>query len=441
MKREREVLPRSDESPEDLQRRASRILLEAGRKNKKSLVVSLTAQNAEAFSELLKEDTIFYENNPEAEQVILLDPELEGKLPPEFFENPTEWIEMEYPPIERGLTAGLPQDQTLGELLDRPYDISKVKEAHVGAMPLVIKRIEKEEVNEVQRAKEAYDAGIPTPKVLAEIKDSGNLYVFFEKISGKTLYEFRSRLHRFIPAAPDYPQGHRNQWQEWLVKNRLPSTHPYALALQPIYEECHRKIVLIMGGGILSGGVREYVYYLQKTQGRKMGLDDQLNEDDKAGLKDYYSEMTSTTFGAYADATSEWLDVPARELFFSVVDESQTIEEVRKKMRQIFESIVGDMESTDSILSAYYQTTNELHEKFREKENADNVIRIEKLRLAIEKLKELCRSKNIEHKDFEDRNILVKWDSEKDEPAEDEEGLPILYLIDWEEKSTPLSKE
>ena len=57
------------------------------------------------------------------------------------------------------------------------------------------------------------------------------------------------------------------------------------------------------------------------------------------------------------------------------------------------------------------------------------------------KLKNLCRKKGIEHKDFAPRNILMLWDFENDRPLPRAKNEPKLYLVDWElEKKSPSGK-
>ncbi|MFH1789493.1 MAG: hypothetical protein ABH832_00250 [bacterium] len=46
----------------------------------------------------------------------------------------------------------------------------------------------------------------------------------------------------------------------------------------------------------------------------------------------------------------------------------------------------------------------------------------------------MCEQKGIKHKDYNNRNILVRWDSRNYRPLKPKENEPPLYLIDWEEK-------
>ncbi|TSC78879.1 MAG: hypothetical protein G01um101433_69 [Parcubacteria group bacterium Gr01-1014_33] len=113
-------------------------------------------------------------------------------LPDEFFENPTKWIESQRN-IERGYeneTVLLPGEK-IGELFDFPYDVSKVKELTFDTgekkIKMVSKRLNPKESGEIALARKAWEAGIPTAKVLGEILDRDNLYAFFEKINGINL--------------------------------------------------------------------------------------------------------------------------------------------------------------------------------------------------------------------------------------------------------------
>ena len=113
---------------EDLVRKTSRVILHAAERDRGSLVKLMTAKNAEKMSQLLKEKPIFWENDENSEQRILLDPEIAELMPQKFFDNPTQWIEAQSN-IERHYGEQvMPTGETIEELWDNPYDISKVKE-------------------------------------------------------------------------------------------------------------------------------------------------------------------------------------------------------------------------------------------------------------------------------------------------------------------------
>jgi len=146
-------------------------------------ITAITETSREKIEPLLQQKPIFYKNEPNAEQKIEIDDEVMRLLPEDFFKDPTGWIESQ-PNIGRG-EEGISSIDSITQLFDVPYDASKVKEINLGSVKIVSKRIS--DPKEIMRAMRAYNAGIPTPRVLGVIIDKGNLYAFFEKINGLNL--------------------------------------------------------------------------------------------------------------------------------------------------------------------------------------------------------------------------------------------------------------
>ena len=60
----------------------------------------------------------------------------------------------------------------------------------------------------------------------------------------------------------------------------------------------------------------------------------------------------------------------------------------------------------------------------------------------ISELENLCAEKNVEHKDFSKRNILIEWNFDEWKPLKKQgEKEPKLYIIDWEPKPKSSKKQ
>lgn len=427
----KEKLPRSEESEVDLRRRASRILLKASKKRRESLVHTLTRENSKAFEDLLDLEPLFYEDDQESEKLILIDPEIEELLPNEFYESPTEWIEAQSV-INRGEEANreLPKGEKIDELLDYPYDRSKVREFSLGEedqVQIVSKRIEKEEVNEITRAKEAYAKGVPTPKVLAEIYDRGNTYAWFEKIAGKDLVNIISleKWSLFSASESTSLSALRDLLE---ARGYPPESHNDFINLWTEYKD----FFLARGFLSLLGAIVLNVARLNRGVGGTRGL-----VDIRAcrSLDDFRSIISGFTGSEEHSRVLSTEEVNSGTLVFG--------KDVWSRYYSIFEKIrrSKNVDKADKLLRI--ETKSLIDEKFKEKRN-EYVLRwqemAQKLFLGfvvdelINKLERELDKVGIKHKDLDYRNIVIETDPDTEEIVFESPGLPKAYIIDWEER-------
>ena len=86
---------------QELVRRVSKTVLRSAERGRRGLFEKLTVKNAEKLARLLEERPVFYQNQEDAPREILLEADLAERLPAEFFDHPTQWIEQQ-PNVSRG---------------------------------------------------------------------------------------------------------------------------------------------------------------------------------------------------------------------------------------------------------------------------------------------------------------------------------------------------
>jgi len=398
--------------PEELIRKTSRVVLHASERGRKSLFKTLTAKNADKIAEILKEKPIFYENKENAETKILLSPEIAQLMPPEFFENPTEWIEQQKNIERKYKHYTLPTGETIEELWREPYDVSKVKELNLvlpngKKLDIVSKRIEPEETEEISLAVKAGEAGIPTPKVLGEIADKGNLYALFEKIEGidlliaeekKKLSDLYYDVEKFLITEEESLALNNLPFKEFISKkayktlSRIWREAKTKALLKPAEIEIYKRLSSIILNENFFNIRQSFFGDLPENDVnmffKKFGFKD--SEDFIIVLKKIEKIKNSREVGGYTEFLFKKLEKMGKNsnIFFE------------KLTKVIYQDIFGI-------------------DIYKEKQ----------------KLEQMCEDKGIEHKDFADRNILIEWDFEKDEPKGKKEKDVKLYIIDWEAKS------
>jgi hypothetical protein len=406
-------------SPE-LIHRLSKTTLHAAERGRRSLFEKLTAQNAERIAEMMKEKPQLWEQK-EGETKLLLDPEIAELMPQEFFDNPTAWIERQNNIERHHSSEFLPTGETIQELWHKSYDISKVKEFTLEneqthkSIKIISKRIEKEEVEEVARARQAFEAGIPTPRVWGEIFDKGNAYAFFEKIEGVSL------LAAFEKTGLTY------------------NASGVANISHAVTEEAFWKgMALSSSTSSLPDEVKQALFIEWQKEA------DQHNKEKIAfTLRAIYYDLKSAA-APLGGGEIIW----GENLPFSQKDQDQAVQVLGfNTVREFYDEIrrinkVGDWKVLDKIEikleKLMLQQNEEEADLFRKKQeqerNYEDIIFSASMGIPVYKakayLRELCEEKRIEHKDFADRNLMIDWDIKNDKPKPGAK----MYLIDWEQK-------
>jgi len=412
--------PQSENNPEEIIRKASRVVLHAAEKGRRSLFEKLTAKNADRMARIAEQKPIFWENQQDAKTEILLQTEMGQAMPPEFFENPTKWIESQKN-IERHYgKQTLPTGETIDELWEEPYDISKVKEFSIigkdgKQIKVVSKRIKPEETEEIALATKAFEAGIPTPAVLGEITDKGNIYAFFEKIDGIDLKAALEKK-KIIDS-------------RWVTGIFFATTNEDSFLKE--FDEMPFK-------DLLSGKGKDEILNYWKKAREDFILENEISVHlDKIFSHismDYLEEVREYMKDIESDERLDRKDIDRIVKKYGY----DSFDDLKKKIEADFEA--GDLEKYEKLA----KKADKKREYFRKKvgifdEELRRIIFKDIFGVDIEeemkKLEKMCREKGIEHKDFADRNILIEWDFEKDEPKGKSSGDTKLYIIDWEARS------
>lgn len=424
--------PGEPEASHELRYKLSKTALHVGERRRYFLFDVLTAKNAEKITKLLAKKPVFYQNKENLPQQLLLDPEIAELLPPEFFENPTKWIESQ-DNIKRGYDedGALPTGDTIRELFRKPYDVSKVKMFNLKdeegkETQVVSKRIQLDQLEEIARAQKAYELGIPTPKIVGEILDKGNTYAFFEYIPALNLDVAYKRVF--------YKDGGY--------------LDPWNIYLKTTYKEED-----------FQGKMRRLKGYISNSAQKKI-RDLWLEAREDIELRQLYMWLKNVCFETYQRRVEKsetelrrgirqsfekiwgrnqfYLKTIEKKLlpflgtssveFIQKLDDAKSIEEVE----QFFTELKKKMRPVDQRVSDFEKqwTSEAIRDIFGFDFKAER-----------ERLEKLCEEKGIEHKDFNSRNLLVPWDFEQNRPMTRGENEPKLYIIDWEVEKKSYKKD
>jgi len=394
-------------TPDQLRRQMSRVALELVARTKRredanlppsQLLELLTAQHAAELAALLAEPPQFFNREEGTENHLLIDDEIRSHLPTAFFQDPTAWIESQLNIWREDEEDGLPTGRTMKELFAIPYDVSKVKQFTLGLgtgnrIVVVSKRIERGDLAEVARARQAYEAGIPTPRVLAEIVDHGNVYAWFERIPGRNLSGLVDMLNdtegwpSFLHTGIDFDISIKNSILRGLPKDRIERLRAVAGTLGRV-ETLKTILSALLYHIRTSTDTKELRWY------SRVDIQAALNILGFDRLEDYLSrlgEWSKETPNA-PNAQKEICQKLFHEYFYAKENDTYLI-----WRRAVHEELFG------------YDLNSE-----------------------IKRLGELCDQAQISHKDLHLRNILVEWDNEKGLPLRRDGAPARLYLIDWE---------
>lgn len=415
--------PFADFKPADNQelvRRTSKAVLHSAERDRQSLFERLTAKNADRVAKLLEQAPIFYQDQADAPREILLEPETAERLPADFFDHPTRWIEQQQN-VGRGYEKEglLPTGKNIQELWNMPYDVSKVKLIDLpdgkGELRLVSKRLDPGKVREISLARRAYEAGIPTPKVMGEILDHGNLYAWFEHVQGINYDAFlRKKIFRDLD----------------LVRVSALSADDFqaSFSKKSVYDDLpdsvRRELVAIYNGSEMLRLKHEFAYSVPHIKGL---FNSQQQSRGLAFLRYVYERLPALAEDpSKMQAVVKYFGFKNAEDLISHVDSLAGYDRnlnLDSSSRDFFRSI----DVRGAQLSGELKKINEgIRKKI-----LDYYFGYEP-RLKKQGILDLCQRRGIEHKDFNNRNFIIEWDMEADRPKKSEDGQARMLIVDWE---------
>lgn len=411
--------------PGDVIREASREVLERAksvtdkRSAKYRLGQKYRRERGVEIKGLMKERPVFYEQKEDAERVVDIDPSLKEFLPPQFFEGPSAWIEAQHDELDRDFSFELPSGESIDELWRKPYDVTKVKDLllrrdyNSPCTKVISKRLEEKSSAEVDLARRAFQAGIPTPRVLGEIKDMGNHYVWFERIAGLNLHDTRRFFDGFNDFIRYYFTTCTEEKELYKEMDKTDSGRAFKQTFSSFSSEQQKHILDlwnearkdIIALDTLNAHLRacntksDYWRFVYE-------LNTRYKPDD---IEQIFKSLGYSSWQAFLDSLSaEHIDGLRSSRF-------PTDEEI-KKIQIWRESASGKVTKFKDDLLRY---TEQCLFSFN--------IEDEKSRI-----EGMCAEKNIQHKDFADRNFMVEWDWTRNRPLVTNERKPQLFVIDWD---------
>ncbi|MFA6135787.1 MAG: hypothetical protein WC705_00250 [Candidatus Paceibacterota bacterium] len=420
----------SKEFPEELIRKVSKTVIHASEKGKRSLFERLTSDNAEKLEEVSKEEPILYENKEGAEQKILLDDEIAGLFPEDFFENPTEWIESQKP-VERGHNM-LPVKSIEG-LWEFPYDVSKVKQFTLelpdGQKKIIVsKRIDRRQLEEIRIARMAYQSGIPTPKLLGEIIDRGNTYALFEYVLGINMLSAKEKtcgsIENFdllFDALPNDINYLDDPGESDALADKLKSSLSGIISSDKI-ESLINDLINLRNKYAIHILRREIFVRLKCIEAR-----DQLEE-----IRDIKNWGLFKRFGSESVQTESnqiLIALGYRDLEDYIIRVSNLSNEEKDELLRKIDGLIKS--TVNNYINEFIASM-----KSRVMETLFGFDVFTEMNI----LEELCTKAGIPHKDFSWRNLIIPWDFDKDKPAVEGGDKPKLYVIDWEQEKSSNKK-
>lgn len=406
--------------------------------------------------ELAKQKPVFYENKEGEENKVFFEPEFSdlitaSDLAP-LFANPTDYIENKLLPISRGSHADkeLPAGQSIAELVDEPYDVSKVKILDANGKRFVVKRVSKSKVNydleEFDMAKQALAFGISTPRPVGYLKDKGNVYLLFEYIEdASNLNEFedlyrKSRgdhqnfqeLNKSLIAALNFGPTVKFD-MHWLPKDERwnAKKNNYEI-LDKACTKLHKLLIFVEEAlSAENNHSRQFWIDELNQQKNKIIIEDCLRLSESFGDPELSGEKIAIIV---FEKIKEWCGVDLRAPEFKG----------DIKVGPIFDKLVGIInnqlggvgyhELLEKTSEEIMEFGDEQCEKFTpivEREHWGASISLP-LRRLCERMNTLNKTGQLRHKDLAYRNIMMKVD-EKNRPIPDENGDAQFYVIDWEQ--------
>ncbi|MFH1291833.1 MAG: hypothetical protein ABIH87_01390 [bacterium] len=375
----------------------------------------------------LDEDFVFHKSEKDAPTRIELDQEISDLMPQSFFDNPTEWIENQ-PYIYRGEDAKgkLPEKGKMSELVTVVhYDTSKVREVELVDKDekkkfVLVKRLDEERgQGEVNRSRQAYEAGIPTPKVLGEVEHWGNHYAFFQHVEGINLQSAYDEMYKSLNIVSlDDISFIASSHSEKTVKADIDDLTCLSEQVKDHMYQLWLDNSVNVKKSLLFSHMKGLVVGINQVKIMKERIDSTDEVISHVGNGEDLANQCSVTLGF-----DNWQDFTNNLLIQAVIGKDKR-EAFKNKYKKLIDSFSEDfrLESRNTggkMLSV-------VEEDFFGFSPTEEMQRI----------KDLCVAKGITHDDQESRNFVIPWDTKVNKPREPRFDESKLYLIDWKTVSS-----
>jgi hypothetical protein len=468
---------RPSEFSEEMRRKATRVYYEAQRRGRLGLFETLTAKNADKIQRLLEEKALFARDQEHAPRSIQLDEGIAEALPEDFFANPSAWIEAQ-PPLRLAWEIG--SDNLAGSIksieeYQHDADIERVKIFELKlagdkTIKVVSKRINPkwEDWKEVETARRALKDGIPTPRILGQITDRGNLYAWFEYIPSINLQELSFILGDSYAATPDELKQAADRFLTTADRRRfdeLLNELVFFKQQQGIMEELQQDVgkkLAIVPQAILDAGKspqpflkkmhRNVLAALPKTP-QVQTLIEIAGWNDRETmawniirniLLEYHRSKTAREFFNVPAAYYTTYPKPTRRQAQEMRKVQRQVEEGQKKQMELMVARGVLLDNIPGIKNPWsiWGTTPVAHEARVRRSEIRHLINNavfgdnagdwgpEYTRLR-EQYTELGYAEEL-GKALTYQNVIIAWDQTKDRPKRRADGSLDMYIIDWE---------
>lgn len=336
--------------------------------------------------------------------------------------------------LPEGVKGGF-VDEAQGE---RRMIQEKIETGEADHNKTMTEEVDKKQLEEITLARRAWEAGIPTPKVLGEIKDKGNQYAFFEKISAINLLTLSQlipdEVYKYVRVRIDYVEKRFREGINSSFDKILPDNAKERLYL--IWEEEKNDIRSNEILWRIKVFFEQYIFrYLVLKVNDKTTIESKVDEDFSKLISDFSDDEIKKAIAILGFKNKD-------ELLSNFILKKNILEETKnfdqenkiKEFKQEEEKRFGDLrEKTEKIEKKLDEQV--MSEIYKEKFGVD-------IPKKISELENLCAEKNVEHKDFSKRNILIEWNFDEWKPLKKQgEKEPKLYIIDWEPKPKSSKKQ
>jgi hypothetical protein len=320
-------------------------------------------------------------------------------------------------------------------------------------------------LDEVKKARAAFAAGVPTPRIYGEIFDQGNMYIWQERIkNGKSMSEiYEAYSSVFNPFADGFSgifttieAGHyvdNSEEQAWLddMKRDIDEQSPGENLVLDVNSQVylwyktllHEGNESMLQSALFHRGKGSSTWILSELGRARLRADVQDMEKKFSGhvdgllciFKDSTRENKITMQKFLAAMMVEFLRNVTR---FGAARSSPFMEALRQADGVISESLdlgVNDEEIKKILEQRDVFKRNMLEMRKKVTEFASQkILGFSSVDVFHKYIQTILSEKKIKHPDLHFGNIVIVWDEKKLRAVRDENGKAKFYVIDWEPK-------